>query len=60
MFPGVTFDEEHPPVADRGISDMRFRVRASRIVLYFTLDFPQAAVTQVRLGPKTTRAKEKR
>lgn len=35
-----------------GISKMHFRVAKGRIVPYFTLDFPEAAIKEIRLGPK--------
>lgn len=52
MSPEITIDEEYGPVADRGISEKRFRVSANGIVPYFVLKFPETAITEVRLGPK--------
>ena len=52
MSPEITIDDEYGPVADRGISEKRFRVSSNAIVPYFVLQFPETAITKVRLGPK--------
>jgi hypothetical protein len=52
MSPAITIDDKYGPVADRGVSDKRFRVSANGIVPYCVLQFPETAITEVRLGPK--------
>jgi len=39
-------------IADVGVSEIRFRLSGNCIIPYYVLEFPQKAVTEIRLGPK--------